>query len=156
MNGDTVSSPRKIKRALQDVLTGVTAIIPVEEAFESTDQDIEVSVEEVRIREGRPDLFPSIVLAFTFVDQDEYETGGGTDNNWRVRVRILFDLTRPESAQDEYDFLFPEILAALRRNQDLNGTCDMILIEDGGDPDFNGRLGILAKTIYVSARKEEY
>lgn len=101
---------------------------------------------------------PAVLVFLSGVEQDEWETGGATDNLWKYAVYILVKSDRGKGrAMIAHAAWIAKVLTALRGDTTLDGSCDFSLITDGGDPEpvTEGTFAYVVKTLYVTARTTE-
>jgi hypothetical protein len=90
-------------------------------------------------------------------DATTVETGPGQDvvSEWTVIVYV--QLREYEKAQDDLEDVLDALIAVLRDNDRLNGTCDEArLHDDGAVPEFHNDHGVLVKTLRLWTQVTEH
>lgn len=149
MSGFVASIVRQLKRAIAERLETVISVTDEAELADLTFKEINEAEKSPRR------YLPAASILLGFVDAQEYATGGIDQAQWRFIVRLYFDLTTGDKAQDEYEELLPEVLRAFRHDVTLGGKCDNTRIQDGGDPIFSRGTKMLVKTLYIIPETEE-
>lgn len=95
-------------------------------------------------------------VLFTGFEQTDAFTGPATDNAWVYRVNCYLRLGDYLQAQQKLAELLPEILAIVRDDPTLAGTCEWARLDDTGlEPVFNHDEGYLLKSLRLTAYTEE-
>lgn len=99
--------------------------------------------------------FPAVTVFLDGVTEDNVSTSGVTRDRWRFRVDMY--VTADSLDVVKVETVLCEVLAAVRADKSLAGTCFFATVEDGGNiqavESASGRY--LLKTLYVVAETEE-
>lgn len=138
-------------------MVALTVIERIEAAFLAIAEQID-GVANVLDHEPGPDLprLPCITMLFVSPQQEDVETGPGTANRWTWRITLYVNLDDYYRAQRDLKQLLPDLMATVRRNTDLTGTCEWASLDDeGGEPVFAHDDRIVFKTLRLTARTTE-
>lgn len=111
--------------------------------------------------EQLPEL-PAVTMLPRRIQQDERYTGPTTENLWTWAVYLQLPLggrvagSDFEAAQDLLYDLLPALLAIVRADPELGGTCLKATLADlGEEPDFDPEQRVVVKILELTARTQE-
>lgn len=99
---------------------------------------------------------PCVTMLLIRTNQDDVETGLGTEVEYEWKINLYCSLKDYGVAQSEMKTLIPALLKITRTNPRLADTCEWAVMTDGGeDPVFAHEDGWLLKSLRLRARNAE-
>lgn len=134
------------------------------EPLSGEEEDDPLAYADISDIEMAPPALPASTLRFFAPSQEDFGTGGLTQNEWRWRHRTWLDNTDPISAQKEWKRLLEGVLDEFRdaTPDDLlleDGTLVEIRIEDAGEPlegETVDEVQVYVPALFLIARTEEF
>ena len=106
--------------------------------------------------EQLPRSLPAVCLLFRQVEPKDVATGPLETWAWTWRVNLYVPLSDYAASQASLALIVPRLLAAVRADRTLAGTCEQaFLVDEGREPVFAHAEGYLVKSLTLEAWTEE-